>query len=274
MPRDRELSSAAMPRATEIAGGGGPVSEAASRALAENAVWYHTIELAPGVVTPGRVDLRRVAARVLPDDLSGRRALDVGTFDGFWAFEMERRGAQVVAIDVDTLEAAEWPPIHRATLERRARDWDIELGRGFRLAADALESSVERVICPVYELDPERIGGPVDFAFSGAILLHLRDPVRALERIAASLVPGGELRTMEPISLRMTLRSPRRPAGHFQAAQSEFNWWLPNTAGLAAWMRAAGFTAVRRLRLIRPPATERMRQLHAVHRAETPKARR
>ena len=38
-------------------------------------VWYsalhHTIELAPGRATPGMVDLRSVAPRVLPDDLDG-----------------------------------------------------------------------------------------------------------------------------------------------------------------------------------------------------------
>ena len=52
-----------------------------------NPRWYHTIELAPGEVTPGLVDLRAVAPRVLPARIEGR-ALDVGTYDGFWAFEM------------------------------------------------------------------------------------------------------------------------------------------------------------------------------------------
>ena len=112
----------------------------------------------------------------------GKRALDVGTFDGFWAFEMERRGADVVAIDVPTLEAAEWPEVNRERLEATAREWGLELGRGFRLAAEALGSSVERIECHVQELARDRIGGPVDFVFSGAILLHLRDPVGALER--------------------------------------------------------------------------------------------
>ena len=60
----------------------------------------------------------------------------------------------------------------------------MELGRGFELAAGALGSAVERRLVSVYELSPEAIGGPVDLAFSGAIMLHLRDPVRALERIA------------------------------------------------------------------------------------------
>src|SRR5690348_9346260 len=119
----------------------------AERAVSENAAWYHTIELAPGVVTPGAVDLRNVAAKLLPDDLSGKRALDVGTFDGFWAFEMERRGAEVVALDVDKVEAAEWPPASRAEMERRAREWGVDLGRGFKSASEILGSNARRVIC-------------------------------------------------------------------------------------------------------------------------------
>jgi hypothetical protein len=232
-------------------------------AIAENPVWYHSIELAPGIVTPGVVDLRKLAERLLPDDLSGRRALDVGTFDGFWAFEMERRGAEVVAIDVDVIEAAEWPPISRAKLERDAKELDVELGRGFRLASEILGSTVERVVCPVYELEPERIGGPVDFAFSGAIMLHLRDPVRALEAIRFALALSGELRLYEPVSLWLTAVSPRRPAGSFQAAAGDFNWWVPNLAGLSAYLRAASFTEARRTGVFRPPSTKRMRQYYA-----------
>src|SRR5215208_2546023 len=49
--------------------------------------WYHTQELGPGVVTPGMFDLRPyVESYGIPADLSGWRALDVGTFEGFWAF--------------------------------------------------------------------------------------------------------------------------------------------------------------------------------------------
>src|SRR4051812_50002084 len=56
--------------------------------------WYHTIELAPGVVTPGWFDTRSVVQQLpFPASLAGKRCLDVATFDGFWAFEMERRGA-------------------------------------------------------------------------------------------------------------------------------------------------------------------------------------
>src|SRR5579862_4659707 len=64
--------------------------------------WYHTLELGHGVVTPGWFDTRPAVCAVrFPASLAGVRCLDVATFDGFWAFEMERRGAaEVVAIDL------------------------------------------------------------------------------------------------------------------------------------------------------------------------------
>jgi SAM-dependent methyltransferase len=231
-----------------------------AESVAANPGWYHTMELAPGVVTPGHIDLRSTAPKVLPGELAGKKALDIGTFDGFWAFEMERRGADVVAIDVPTFEATEWPPLNRERLETQARDWGLELGRGFRIAAEALSSSVERVECPVQELGPERVGGPVDFVFSGAILLHLRDPVGALENIHRVLDPGGTLVILEPFSRRTTIRSPRGPVADFQPLSTPFNWWMPNLAALRAWLTAARFDRIERLGFHRPPSVEHMRK--------------
>ena len=243
------------------------------RAVDANPVWYHTIELAPGVLTPGRIDLRGIAPGVLPERLDGKRALDVGTFDGFWAFELERRGADTVAIDVETIDAAEWPPVNRPRLEAEARAWGVELGRGFRIASEALGSKVERRQCSVYDVEPARIGGQVDVAFSGAILLHLRDPVGALERIGATLVPGGTLIVLEPISLRRTLLCPRRPVAEFKPLTTPFNWWYPNLAALRGWLTAAGFSEIRRRGLVRPPAERQMRQWHAALEARAPGGR-
>ena len=238
--------------------------EAARSAVESNPVWYHTIELAPGVATPGVIDLRSAAPRVLPDDLSGLRALDVGTFDGFWAFEMERRGAEVVAIDVDRIDAAEWPPLNRPKLEARAKEWDVQLGRGFKIASEFTGSSVQRVISPVYDVTADVLGGPVDFAFSGDIMLHLRDPVRALQAIWGALKPGGRLLMFEPFSLPATLRSPRQPLAEFKPLVTDFDWWYPNLATLAAWPRAAGFAEVRRTAVLRPKAAGKgMKAWHA-----------
>jgi SAM-dependent methyltransferase len=245
-------------------------ADEARRAIAENPVWYHTIELAPGVATPGYVDLRKVAARVLPDDLTGKRALDIGTFDGFWAFEMERRGAEVVTIDVETLDAAEWPPHRRAQLLRESEEQDVKLGRGFRIASELLGSSVERVVCNIYDVAPERIGGPVDLVFIGTLLLHLRDPVRGLERAGQTLRPGGELRLFEPIDVRLTLTSPRAPAARFSPMHTPFNWWLPNLRCLEDYLGAAQLGAPRRVCLTRPPARREMRQWYAAYACDVP----
>jgi SAM-dependent methyltransferase len=232
--------------------------EAARRAVERNDHWYHSIELAPGVVTPGRIDLRKVAGKILPNDLSGKRALDVGSFDGFWAFQMERRGAEVVAIDIDHPDEAEYAPRAREMTEANVREFDVRLERGFDLAAELLGSRVRRVVCNVLELTPEAIGGRVDFAFIGALLIHLRDPVRALQNVHATLVPGGELRQLETVSIRDTLMAPRRPVAGFHADATWFNWWHPNRSALRAWARAAGFEEVRGLGFHHPPQRKPM----------------
>jgi SAM-dependent methyltransferase len=227
-------------------------------AIAEHPVWYHTLELAAGVVTPGQIDLRATAAKLLPNDLHGLRALDVGTFDGFWAFELEKRGADVVAIDVERAEAAQWPPANRARLEREAAALGVELGRGFELAAGLFGSRATRVVCDVLELTPDRIGGPVDVALMGALLIHLRDPVLALERILAALTPAGRLYQLEAISLPLSVLHPRRPVARLQTLETPFNWWMPNRAALNAWLRTAGFVELRGLGLHHPPQRKPM----------------
>lgn len=252
-----------------VSGAQGTVASARA-AVAANPVWYHTIELAPGVVTPGYVDMRETAARVLPDDLHGKRALDVGTFDGFWAFEMERRGAEVVAIDVAEIDQAEWPPHSREELGREVAERGVELGRGFALASEELGSSVERVVCDVYDLAPEKVGGAFDFVFVGALLIHLRDPVRGLERVRRVLRPGGELRLLEEIDVPLTLRSPRKPAARYSPLRTPFNWWRPNLRCLAQWLVTAQLAEVRRICIARPPARPEMRQVYACYSCRAP----
>ena len=228
---------------------------------AANPRWYHTIDLGREGVTPGIIDMRSVAPKVLPADLRGRRALDVGTFDGFWAFELERRGADVVAIDVDEAHDAEWPPHRREELRARADALGVELGLGFRLASEALGSRVRRVVCDVRSLDVDAIGGPVDVVFCGSVLLHLRDPVGALERIRSVLAPGGRLIQLEPVLVGASLL--RRPYARFQPTETPFNWWVPSLPTLRDWLTVSGFGASRFRGLHRPPAREGMRQWHA-----------
>ncbi|MDE3198431.1 MAG: TIGR04290 family methyltransferase, partial [Acidobacteriota bacterium] len=65
--------------------------------------WYHSIELPDGGVIEGHQSVeqlrRRIAQFPIPADLTGRRVLDIGAWDGWFSFEMERRGASVLAVD-------------------------------------------------------------------------------------------------------------------------------------------------------------------------------
>jgi tRNA (mo5U34)-methyltransferase len=204
--------------------------------------WYHCIELPDGTVTPGAFDLRPSTRVVpLPADLSGARCLDVGTWDGFWAFEMERRGAaEVVAIDIEDPERWDWPPRERlsgvrgglAVLSDRK-----PAGAGFAQAAAALGSSARRVDRSVYELDPE-VDGVFDVVFVGSLLLHLRDPIGALDRVRR--VCSGQAVIADTIEAVPSLLRPRTPVARLEGAERPW-WWLPNRAGLHQMVRSAGF---------------------------------
>jgi SAM-dependent methyltransferase len=205
------------------------------RARLDDLGWYHTQELAPGLVTPGMFDLRPFVHRYgLPDDLSGMRALDVGTFEGFWAFELERRGAEVTAIDVDRIQDLDWPPRLRPSEDGRR-------GEGFELAREALGSSVERVGISVYDATPEKLGGRFDLVFCGSVLIHLRDPMLALERMAA--LCGGRLILAEEYSRKLRLLP--FAAAEFRGETPWSTWWRPSIRSWLAMARTAGFEDVR-----------------------------
>lgn len=211
--------------------------------------WYHTIDLPDGP-TPGAVDLRGVAPKVLPARLDGLRCLDVGTFDGFWAWELDRRGArEVIATDLDRFDEAHWPRINRERLAAEAGDRSP--GERWHLAREALGSGARRVVSAIEDLEPARLGGPVDLAVVGDLLLHLRDPVRGLEAVHDVLVPGGRILSLEQVNLPLTLLRPRRAAGSFQARATKMNWWEPNLRAHRDWLAVAGFRGIRIRRLYR-----------------------
>ena len=200
--------------------------------------WYHTIELPGGVRTPGFYDTPTIAGRLpFPESLAGKRCLDVGTANGFWAFEMERRGAaEVVAVDIDDPADYDWP---EPAPERATRPANTEPGpnRGFEIAHAALGSDVNRVVSSVYDLPKAGIG-QFDFVFMGVLMLHLRDPVGALRTIAK--VTAGEFMSADSISLWSTLTAPVVPAAVLRGA-NEPRWWTPNLRAYRRMLQAAGF---------------------------------
>jgi tRNA (mo5U34)-methyltransferase len=180
-------------------------------------------------------DLRPFVGRYgLPDDLTGMRALDVGTFDGFWAFELERRGADVTAIDVDDVREYDWPPRMRAAAHGTR-------GETFAVAREASGSEVERVSTTIYDATPEAVGGTFDLVFCGSVLIHLRDPMLALERLAA--LCRGHLILAEEYSRRLELL-PFVKAVEFRGHSEHMTWWRPTTRTWRTMVHTAGFDDV------------------------------
>jgi tRNA (mo5U34)-methyltransferase len=96
----------------------------------------------------------------------------------------------------------------------------------------------------VYDLDPAEVG-TFDYVYLGSLLLHLRDPVRALER--TRLVCRGELLVVDTLDLH--LLPFRRPLAVLDGRGRPW-WWKPNMAGLVRMIEAAGFEIVGRPRRV------------------------
>ena len=143
------------------------------------------MHLGDGLVLDGEYDMARyVESYGIPDDLTGKTMLDVGTASGFFAFECARRGARVTAIDIHDME-----------LVRRVRD-----GLG-------LDVTVEQK--DLFDFDPAF--GTFDYVICASLLLHVRDIVGALERVRSvcqhqAIVCTGIIDAVAEVS-RFTLRS-------------------------------------------------------------------
>jgi tRNA (mo5U34)-methyltransferase len=189
--------------------------------------WWHSFELPDGTFIEGVCPLaglkNRLAQFPIPEDLRGKRVLDIGAWDGWYSFEMERRGAEVLAID----------------------NWDNPL---FHQARAMLNSRVEYRQIDMYELTPERVGR-FDIVLFLGVLYHLKHPLLALERVCALTT---EMAAVDSFILREEHRPgervDQRPVMEFYET-NEFggqtdNWVAPSLACLQAFCRTAGFARV------------------------------
>jgi tRNA (mo5U34)-methyltransferase len=221
--------------------------------------WYHTLELAPGFATDGMFDLRPYVHQYgLPERMEGLRALDVGTWDGFWSFEMERRGAEVVALDLDDERDLDWPP------RRRPQSFpEHRRGDGFRLAKEILGSKVERVDQNIYTASPEDLG-TFDLVICGSVLLHLRDQLLAMERIAA--LCRGTFISVEEYDRYADLIP--FPVSRYHADRDRaVVYWLPSRKTWRRMLWTAGFDRVEEKERFDLTATAGWSVRHVVHHA-------
>jgi len=134
--------------------------------------WFHQIDLGNGILTrsisptEGPQPLNHphsrweILKKVLPENLKGLRVLDIGCADGFFALELARRGAEVVAIDA---AASRVRRLNYLIKYFGLTNISAEVGR-----LEDLQDSQEKF----------------DFVFMIALLYHLKDPLQGLEIMA------------------------------------------------------------------------------------------
>ena len=202
--------------------------------------WYHTVDAIDGAVTKGWFDLRHALDDLPWPDVRGKRCLDIGTWDGFYAFELERRGAaEVVALDVPDLAGIDYPPEVDAMKDfDRSQTSTQPRPAGFHLLHELLDSKVEWRAGNIYELNPDEFG-TFDVVVCGSLLVHLRDPVRALAAVHS--VTSGKLLEVDHLHPPVQLLSRKRPLFQLRGMGTDFQWWLPNDAGARHLLHVGGF---------------------------------
>lgn len=144
--------------------------------------WFHTFALnrVSGIYTPGAARDHRYRVGALPQDLTGLSVLDVGTFDGFYAFLSEHRGAREV-LAIDNEQYASWV----------AARWGVHLrgGEGFRAIQRLLGSKVEYRQMDAFDLaDVDRT---FDVIFCFGILHRVENPLGLLRLLRQLVTPHG-----------------------------------------------------------------------------------
>jgi tRNA (mo5U34)-methyltransferase len=211
------------------------------REVAALGPWFHNLHLPGGVETvPDHFlggdfpTFKWLEIRdAVPQDLGGWRVLDVGCNAGFYSFELARRGASVVAIDLD--------PRYLAQAKWAAKQFGLD---------DRVEFRQQQV----YDLARSR--EQFDLVWFMGVFYHLRYPLLALDILARRTrrmmmfqtlsMPGEEVYP-DTLDHPIAMRAPLLDAGWPKMAFIEHkfsgdptNWWVPNHAGIEAMLRSAG----------------------------------
>jgi tRNA (mo5U34)-methyltransferase len=175
----------------------------------------------------------------IPADLTGWSCLDIGCNAGFYTFELARRGASVLGIDIDDryLKQARWAA------------GQLELGDRTRFEQTQ-----------VYDL--ARREETFDFILFAGVLYHLRYPMLALDIVCRKArrlllmqtltMPGDDVYTEtfgHNFRDREILQHPGWPRMAFLEhgfSEDPTNWWALNHAACEAMLRSAGMRVIDR----------------------------
>jgi len=189
-----------------------------------------------------------------------------GSATGFFAFEFERRGAEVVSVELPDLERLDRFPGQdtldllnkiEVMIQERPAEGHNTAGRArpaeqmyyymldapFQLCARLLNSRVERRYGTVYELSPKWLGkANFDLVFAGDVLVHTLHPFAALTALAGMC--SGTL-----VIAQVMPGSPADPPailydGGETTGEDRISWWLPNEKCFKQLLRKLGFADV------------------------------
>ncbi len=210
-------------------------------ALIAGADWRQRWEILPGIFTSGvsDIDPKYILDEFgVPEDLTGKRCIDIGAWDGALTFELERRGGTVLAADIQHPDAT-----------------------AFNTARTILGSKVDYLQASVYDLPDLLAGQEFDVVIFRAVWYHLKNPIGAFEAISrisaagAILCSEGEILRyyaedmsghpidssligqLADLDVPITLCYP----GTYKGGE---NWFVPNVACFRGWMTACGFEIV------------------------------
>lgn len=214
--------------------------------------WYHRIDLAHGVTTPGWAPLDASMYRI-PDDLTGKLVLDVGAWDGYWTFEALKRGAKhVTALDdfSDTCGSV--------TNASRSSGWET-----FRLCRSALgysRTQAEELQGSVYDLDEQF---RVEHVFCFGVLYHLQHPFLALQKMRAVCTESIHIETAILDGCKSAYTDYRYNGSECCAefypndeyGMNASNWHVGTLRYWAALVEAAGFKNIETWRLTEHPSS-------------------
>lgn len=165
-----------------------------------------------------RSDLKWERLRDGIEPLAGRRVLDVGCGNGYYALRMRAAGARaVIGIDPTLLYVLQF------------------------LAVQHFERTPDAFVLPLrmHEIPPD--ARAFDTVFSMGVLYHQRSPLEHLRELKGALRRGGQL-VLETIYVPGEESYACTPAGRY--ARMRNVWLLPTIAELTTWLARSGFTDI------------------------------
>jgi tRNA (mo5U34)-methyltransferase len=190
--------------------------------------WHHTLRLSPDLIVNGGKSAESLEAECAAIlglvDLNDRTVIDVGSWNGYFAFEAKRAGAREVTATDSFV-------------------WRLPLFRGretFELARDYLGLDIA-----AKEIDPMELPGdlaPADVVLFLGVFYHMFDPIMVLRNVAALT------RDLLIVETHHDLEDIDRPGMIFYPGKTlnndGSNWWGPNPSCVAELLAELGFTRV------------------------------